>query len=95
MTKKYEEKKSDLTDFLQCENQTRDEVIEVAWQGMPEFVQDDLSPFQTVYVHFDTKEDRDAFAMLVNQKINDETKYIYYPKKEKEYLLGKIYVDEE
>lgn len=35
------------------------------WQQMPEFVQEDAQPFQSVIIHFETKEDRDNFAQLI------------------------------
>src|SRR5712671_4073293 len=31
------------------------------WKGMPEFVQSDLEPFKTIYVHFEKREDMSAF----------------------------------
>jgi hypothetical protein len=53
------------------------------WQGMPEFIQHDQTPFQTIRVHFENQADVDLFADLVGQKITPKTKYIYYPKQEK------------
>jgi hypothetical protein len=58
------------------------------WQGMPEFVQGSKPPFQTILVHFKREEDVKAFAELVKQTINPETKFIWYPKKKPENLLG-------
>lgn len=49
------------------------------WQGMPEFNQQDATAFFSLKIHFNTQADLDAFAQLVGQKINPETKYIYYP----------------
>jgi hypothetical protein len=53
------------------------------WRGMPEFVQDDLTPFKTIYVHFENQEHLDAFAELVGQIITPKTRSIWYPKREK------------
>jgi hypothetical protein len=53
------------------------------WQGMPGFEHDDLTAFQSVHVHFKTREDVDAFAELVGQKIGEKTRFIWYPKQEK------------
>lgn len=50
------------------------------WQGMPEYEQNDLEVFQTIKVHFNTQADREAFAQLIGQVVNEETKFVYYPK---------------
>ena len=50
------------------------------WQGMPEFEQEAASDFPLV-VHFETAEDRVAFAHLLGQTITEKTKYIWYPYK--------------
>lgn len=64
------------------------------WQDMPEFVQEDLKPFRSVIVHFETKEDLDAFAKCVNQNITHLTKSMWYPEVNLEKLASKKYVDE-
>lgn len=69
------------------------EIWEKEWQGMPEFVQKDLTPFKSIYVHFKRKEDIDRFSKLVNQKITIDTKFIWYPKVKPTKLREKIYVD--
>ena len=48
------------------------------WIDMPEFIQEDLSPFITVKVHFRNSSDLEEFEKLVNQKIN-KYKTIWYP----------------
>lgn len=63
------------------------------WGGMPEFIQDDLTPFKTIHVHFDNQEHVDKFAELVGQKITPKTKFIWYPKKENGRYTNKRYVD--
>jgi hypothetical protein len=50
------------------------------WHGMPEFVQQNLMPFKTVYVHFDNFDDVRKFAELINQTITMETKSLWFPK---------------
>ena len=52
------------------------------WEGMPEFEQDDLGAFQTVKIHFARQEDVNQFAKLVEQKITDKTKSMWYPQLE-------------
>ena len=54
-----------------------------AWRGMPEFIQGDLTPLRTIYVHFGSTEDIKAFSRLVGQAISPNTKFIWFPKSEK------------
>jgi len=60
------------------------EVVDPAqeWQGMPEFVQEDVFAFRTIKVHFANQEDVDAFSKLIAQSITDKTKYIWHPKQD-------------
>lgn len=55
-----------------------------AWRGMPEFVNDDLTPFASVVVRFRGPDDRRAFEALVGQSVNRQTSrrqpYVWYPK---------------
>lgn len=69
------------------------EVWEEAWQGMPEFVQNDAMPFKTVYVHFENRKDVDAFSALVKQTIGMNTKSIWYPEAEIGHVANLRYVD--
>lgn len=64
------------------------------WNGMPEFVQDDLQPFASIIVHFENREDMEAFAKLVDQNITYQTKSIYYPKASWDIVKGLRYSDE-
>lgn len=56
------------------------------WVGMPEFVQEDLSPFKSVVVHFATNEDLKKFAQITGQRIGLKTQSIWYPEQE----IGKM-----
>lgn len=48
----------------------REEIDPAAeWVGMPEYYQEDQTPYQSVYVHFANQADVDAFAKLIGQKI--------------------------
>lgn len=49
------------------------------WKQMPEFVQKDLQPWKSIYVHFENREDMEAFEKLVGQRVNLTTKFIWYP----------------
>ena len=64
------------------------------WKDMPEFEMEDLSPEQSIIVHFETLEDRDNFSKLLDQTITSETKSIYYPKLEITRYVDKRYTDE-
>jgi ParB-like chromosome segregation protein Spo0J len=59
------------------------------WQGMPDFIQEDKEGFHQVIVHFETEQDMNNFAELVQQKITIKTKYIWHPK-QKEIPAGRI-----
>lgn len=63
------------------------------WQGMPEFVQEDLMPWRSITVHFRNREDFDKFAELVQQRMTKLTPSIWFP----EYKIQKRtskYIDE-
>jgi len=64
------------------------------WKDMPEFIQKDESSFQSIIVHFENKEDMDAFAKLVGQNITHRTKSIWYPKYNRERPSNYIYAQE-
>ncbi len=64
------------------------------WQGMPEFEQGDLGPVKTLQVHFVAQSDIVAFANLIEQRITDKTKYIWYPKMERADLKAVACEDE-
>lgn len=52
------------------------------WQGMPEFVQEDLTPWKSLTAHFETKEDYNKFSKLVGQRLTTKTQSIWYPEAE-------------
>lgn len=63
------------------------------WKQMPEFVQKDLEPFKTIYVHFESREEMEKFAKLVGQQIGLNTRSIWYPEATIESYLNRRYVD--
>lgn len=63
------------------------------WQGMPEFVQEDLSPTKSVIVHFATLGDLADFARLLDQRITPNTQSIWYPEAEIGHFADKRYAD--
>jgi hypothetical protein len=64
------------------------------WEGMPEFEQGDVSPIQSITVHFLSGDDVEAFAQLVGQKITPQTRSIHYPMQEKIDRSGHKVIDE-
>jgi hypothetical protein len=50
------------------------------WQGMPEFIQRDLSPKRTIKVHFNSEKHVERFAELIGQDIYDSQKFVWFPK---------------
>jgi len=61
------------------------------WVGMPEFTQEDKTAFRTLRIHFLRQEDVDAFARLVNQKVTDNTKFLWFPPVPEEGYVDKKY----
>ena len=62
------------------------------WQNMPEFEQKDLTPIQSILVHFESRKDVEEFAKLVDQFLTPETKSIWFPKMTLEKITNKRYV---
>jgi len=52
------------------------------WRGMPEYVHEDLTPWQSILVHFQDKHDQGAFARLIGQTITPKTQSVWYPEAE-------------
>jgi len=63
------------------------------WKGMPEFVQKDLAPWKSIYVHFENRQDMESFSKLVGQQIGLNTRSIWYPEAEIARLADKRYID--
>ena len=61
------------------------------WQGMPEFVQENLQKIHSITVHFVTIEDMNKFSELVGKNITFTTKSMLYPVTKTE---KKVWVDE-
>lgn len=68
---------------------------EKEWKGMPEYHIQDLTSFSSLIVHFKSKADRDAFAELLQQRITNKTKTLWYPKLENFIASEFAYVDSE
>ena len=61
------------------------------WEGMPEFIAEDLKAIASVTVNFLTVEDMNAFSELIGKRITFQTKSILFPIKES---VKKVYIDE-
>lgn len=49
------------------------------WTGMPEFVQEDREPIQKIVVNFATRDDVDAFAVIVGYALTPRSRSIWFP----------------
>jgi hypothetical protein len=61
------------------------------WDGMPEFIAEDLKSIASVTINFLTVDDMNAFSKLIGRRITFQTKSILFPVKES---VKKIYIDE-
>lgn len=64
------------------------------WKDMPEYIQEDLTAWKSVLVHFKNKEDMQAFAILIKQTVIQSTKYIWFPKSKVEGMMDKRWKSE-
>lgn len=62
------------------------------WQGMPEYVHDDISSRFQVIVHMNSEEDLAAFEKAVGQRVPRNTLSIWFPKQERAVMRGTRYV---
>ena len=63
------------------------------WQGMPEFVHEDLEPWSSIKVHFACPADMRVFARLVGQPITARTQSLWHPEAEIGKMADKRYAD--
>lgn len=57
------------------------------WKGMPDFNGiKEGNAFRSIIIHFETQEQVDNFAKLLGQTITEKTKYLWFPRKEKQDL---------
>jgi hypothetical protein len=60
------------------------------WQGMPEYIHEDLMPAYQVMVHLETAEQRQRFAKeIVEQDVSPLTRSIWFPKQEAQLVTDK------
>lgn len=66
---------------------------EEEWHGMPEFIQEDQSPYSSVTMHFRNQDDEDAFFVLIDQKRTKRKSY-WHPVSLWRRVADKVYVEE-
>jgi hypothetical protein len=49
------------------------------WKGIPEFIQNDLTSYRDIIVHFSCKDDIDKFEKAIGQRIFPQQKFIWFP----------------
>lgn len=64
------------------------------WKNMPEYVQEDLTPYRVLNVRFRNAEDLAIFEKLMEQKITEKQKTIWFPYAEPRIASIYRYVDE-
>lgn len=64
------------------------------WKGMPEFIQEDLTSFRKIVIHFRSEEDVQEFSKLIQQKITPKQPSLWFPKMEFRKFSNKRYTDE-
>jgi hypothetical protein len=69
------------------------------WQGMPEYVHEDLTAWKSVVVHFRNRTDLEEFSRLVGQKISlapgpaGGSQWIWFPKEDWTPYADRRYAD--
>jgi hypothetical protein len=69
-----------LIDITDVQDDSFDAEWKKEWQDMPEFNCEDLHPFKSIIVHFETREDMEKFSKLIEQNITALTISLWYPK---------------
>jgi hypothetical protein len=59
------------------------------WKDMPEFVQNKQVPYAQIIIRFDSESDLKEFSELINQKLTNKTKSIWFPFKSHFRLIKK------
>jgi hypothetical protein len=74
--------------------ETSNELWEDHWVDMPEFMQEDLSPFKEINIKLRNREDMELFMEIVGQEFTMKTKSIWFPKLEIKKVAHLRYIDE-
>jgi len=71
-----------------------DESFRDEWVNMPEYVQEDLTPYRVINVRFKNENDVALFEKLMQQKITEKQKTLWFPFAEPRRASLFRYVDE-
>lgn len=71
-----------------------EETWKAEWVGMPEFIQEDLTPWKSITVHFASVGDMAAFSHLIEQRMSPNTRSVWYPEAAIGRMVTKRYADE-
>lgn len=63
------------------------------WQGLPEFIQEDLQPKLSIILNFENKENYLTFSKLINQSLTPETISIWFPEAKWDWVKDLRWVD--
>ena len=86
------EKQELETIIFQPDHKSRDWLEhEEHWQDMPAFDHEDQSPFRSLTINFVSQQSMDKFFQIIKQDYTDKTKYIWYPKIEKNVIKDKAF----
>lgn len=72
---------------------TEDENWQNEWKDMPEYVQEDITSFRRIVVHFRNNADVNKFAKLINQIIKPNQPSLWFPEQEIKRYKDIRYVD--
>lgn len=64
------------------------------WKGMPEFNGEDQMGAKQLIIHFKTMDDYFLFGVMINQKLSEKTKSIWYPEQERGSQTDHVYEKE-
>lgn len=87
--------KNILSDLLESDTpkNTNTNGRDVHWKEMPEFVQNAIKTYKTLYVHFRNEEDYLEFQKLIGQTLTKKTKATWHPLLEKNELTLDRWID--
>ena len=80
LTETPEKQKDTFKDLFEIDDDNDN--WEKHWRGMPEFEQDDNSPWKTLKVHFKTEQDYQEFCKIIQQSLSNKTKSTWHPKQD-------------
>lgn len=65
------------------------------WCGMPEYITGYVGPWKSISIHFRNREDMLEFADLIQQRMTNDTRSVWYPMKPNRDAISMGWVDDE